>query len=53
VTQIVESITNTCMQLCKDYGPWIAGSILVFVVVSLALRILAIILPRGGPKQGK
>jgi hypothetical protein len=41
------------MKFGHDYGPWVAGGILIFVVVSLALRILAIILPRGGPKQGK
>jgi hypothetical protein len=53
MAQIVDSIVKTCLQFGHDYGPWVAGSILVFVVGSLALRILAIVLPRGGPKQGK
>jgi len=53
MAHLVESIVNTSLKLCQDNLPWIGGAIVLFVIVSLALRILAIVLPRGGPKQGK
>jgi hypothetical protein len=41
VQQIVEAVTNTCMKLAHDYGPWVAGAVLLTVAAGVGLRVVA------------
>ncbi len=50
--QIVDSVTNTCMKFANEYGTWVAAGVVGFVVIAVALPVLARILRRGGPNHG-
>jgi hypothetical protein len=50
---MIESITNTCLKFAYEYGPWVAVGILGFIGLGVVLKVLAGILPRGNPEQGK
>ncbi len=52
VFQIIDSVTTTCMKFANDYGTWVAGAVLGFVAVGIALKVFVRIFRRGGPNQG-
>jgi hypothetical protein len=45
--QTVEAVTNTCLKMAHDYGPWIAGAVLLIVGAGISLRIIARLLGRS------
>ena len=51
--QIFDSVTTTCMKFGHDYLPWVAGAILAFTGVGIALRVLARIRLPNDPKKGE
>jgi hypothetical protein len=49
--QVYDALFDTAVRLGGKYGPLVALAVLVLVGCGVALRILARILPRGGPKS--
>ncbi len=45
--QIVEAVTNTSLKLAHDYGPWVAGAVLLLAAGGIGLRIVARLLRQG------
>jgi hypothetical protein len=50
VQQTVEAVTNTCMKLAHDYGPWVAAAVLLMVAVGVGLRLIARLLRRNASR---
>jgi hypothetical protein len=49
--QVYDTLFETAIRLGGAYGPPVALAVLVFLGCGVALRILARVLPRGGPKE--
>jgi hypothetical protein len=49
--QVYDALFETAIRLGREYGPPVAVAVLVFVGCGVALRIIARVLPRGGPEE--
>jgi hypothetical protein len=49
--QVYDALFETALRFGREYGPPVAVAVLVFVGCGVALRILARVLPRGGPRE--
>jgi hypothetical protein len=49
--QVYNALFETALRLGREYGPPVAVAVLVFVGCGVALRVLARVLSRGGPRE--
>jgi hypothetical protein len=49
--QVYDAVFKTVIRLGREYGPPVVVAVLAFVGCGVGLRVLARVLPRGGPKE--
>ncbi len=49
--EVFNALFQTAFRFGGEFGPYLAAGVLLFVAAGFALKVLARILPRGGPES--
>jgi hypothetical protein len=49
--EVFNALFQTAFRFGREFGPYLAAGVLLFVAAGVALKVLARILPRGGPES--